>query len=177
MRPVLCTHNSACSEDRRVKLCSCQRSLRYSVKLSRINTISGDILYPAAVSMTHWEERSSSSWSFNKYRRRRRTAELAIKIVKDFSTRRLRVKKAPVCSLLSHSFCSRCKDAKTDKQRLLKRTYQCGACNMTILVPHSRPGMSNSSYIMGHKQLAFTLRVAVQWNFWFLVLLVVHHNI
>lgn len=98
-------------------------------------------------------------------------------IVKDFSTRRLRVKKAPVCSLLSHSFCSRCKDAKKDKQRLLKRTYQCGACNMTILVPHSRSGMSNSSYIMGHIRLAFTLRVAVQWNFWFLVLLVVHYNI
>lgn len=37
-------NNSSCSEDRHVKFCPCQGTLRYSMKLSRINAISGDIV-------------------------------------------------------------------------------------------------------------------------------------
>lgn len=59
------------------------RGVWASVKLSRINAISGDILCPIALSMTHWKECKLSLWCFNKWSWRWGIVELAREVVQD----------------------------------------------------------------------------------------------
>lgn len=51
-------NNSSCSEDRHVEFCPCYGSLRYSLKLSRINAISGDIV--CTQSHSAWTEKNAA---------------------------------------------------------------------------------------------------------------------
>lgn len=82
-------NNSSCSEDRHVKFCPCQGSLKYSMKLSRINAISGDIVCTQPHSAWHTERNAACPCGVSTKCCRRGIEELAMEVVKDqrlFST-------------------------------------------------------------------------------------------